>query len=108
MAGPLMTSAALRSLLRELQDDLSRLRQDLEKEIAGVIGVDEYAEDEILDEKDDGSITVDVAELKSLFGRLDDASEAVDDAFKEFDQETDRLWRRFQRALVQHREGASP
>ena len=103
-----MTSATLKSLLRDLRDDLSRLRQDLEKEIAGAVGVDEYAEDDILDEKDDGSVTVDLAELKSLFGRLDDASEAVDDAFKEFDQETDRLWRRFQQALLQHSEGASP
>jgi hypothetical protein len=102
-----MTSATLKSLLRDLRDDLSRLRQDLEEEVAGIIGVDEHAEEDILDAKDDGSVTVNLAELKSLFGRLDDASEAVDDAFKEFDQETDRLWRRFQQALVQHGEGQS-
>jgi hypothetical protein len=98
-----MSDATLRSALRELREDLDRLRTDLENEIAGIVGVDEYAEDDIITEEG-GSISIDVAELKALFERLDDASEEADDAFKTFDQEVERTWRRFKQALVQHSE----
>ena len=101
-------SDVLKALLRELQDDLDRLRADLENEIASVVGIDEYIESDILDEKDDGTVTVDIAELKSLFERLDGASGDADDAFAEFERETERAWRRFKQALLQHTEmGAS-
>ena len=98
-----MTAAKLRSLLRELQDDLERVRADLENEIAGIVGVDEYAEDDIITEEG-GKVSIDVAELKALFERLDDASEEADGAFTKFDQDCDRAWRRFRQALVQHSE----
>jgi hypothetical protein len=100
---------AFKSALREFRDDLDRLRKDLENAIVSVVGHDEYIEDDILDEKDDGSTTVDVEELKALFARLNDASEAAADAFQTFDQEVERVWRRFKQTLVQHSEmGASP
>jgi hypothetical protein len=109
MANPLMTDSSIKSLLHELKDDLERLRADLENEIASIVGVDEYAEDDILTKEDDGSVTIDVAELKSLFERLDDASEAVGDAFREFNQGVDRVWRRFQAsACAAQRSGDEP
>jgi hypothetical protein len=40
-----------------------------------------------------------------LLTNLDDAAEATADAFKEFDQEVERLWRRFKLTLV-HSESA--
>jgi hypothetical protein len=103
-----MSDPTLKSALRELREDLERLRADLENTIASIVGVDEYAEDDILTKEDDGSITVDGAELKALLERLDDASASAADAFREFDEEVDRVWRRFRQALVQHSEvGAS-
>jgi hypothetical protein len=101
-----MTGASFMTLLRELQDDLERLRDDLETAIDSVVGHDEYIEDDILEEKDDGTVTVDVAELKSLFERLDSASGDADDAFQTFDREVERTWRRFKQTLVQHSEVA--
>jgi len=99
-----MTDAQFKSALRDLKDDLERLRDDLETAIDSIVGVDEYAEDDIITEKDDGSITIDVGELKALFERLNSASSDVDDAFNEFDQEVERVWRRVRQALVQHAE----
>jgi hypothetical protein len=49
---------------------------------------------------EDGKVSVDVAELKALFERLDDASGDVDDAFQTFDREVERVWRRFRQSLV--------
>jgi hypothetical protein len=101
-----MSDATFKNALRELREDLDRLRADLENEIAGIVGVDEYAEDDIILEED-GKVSVDVAELKALFERLDYASGEADDAFTKFDQEVDRAWRRFKHALVHSKEGAS-
>lgn len=102
-------SDVFKTALRELRDDLDRLRDDLENSIARIVGVDEYAADDILEEDDDGSVRVDVAELKALLERLDCASEAADDAFNEFDEEAERAWRRFRQALLQYSEmGANP
>jgi hypothetical protein len=98
-----MSGDQLKAALRELRDDLDRLHEDLQNEIAGIVSVDEFAEDDIITE-DDGTATVDVAELKSLFARLDDVSGDVDDAFQAFDREVERAWRRFKQALVQHSE----
>lgn len=100
-----MSDDKLKAAVRELREDLDRLRTDLENEIAGIVGVDECADDIITEEG--GSISVDVAELKALFERLDDASGEADSAFTKFDQEVDRAWRRFRQALVQIQEGAS-
>jgi hypothetical protein len=103
-----MTDATFKGTLRDLRDDLERLRDDLETAIGNLVGVDEYAESDIITEKHDGSIVVDVAELKALLESLDDAAEAAADAFRKFDQEVDRVWRRFKQALAQHSEvGAS-
>jgi hypothetical protein len=95
-----MTDVTLKAALRELREDLERLRVDLENAIANIIGIDEYAEDDILTKEDDGSISVDAAELRALLESLDVASEAAADAFQEFDAEADRAWRRFKQALV--------
>jgi hypothetical protein len=94
---------ALKAAIRELREDLDRLHEDLENEVSGIVGHDEYIEDEILTEED-GKVSVDVAELKSLFERLDDASQDADAAFKTFDREAERVWRRFKQALAQHAE----
>jgi hypothetical protein len=94
-----MSDDKLKAAVRELREDLDRLRADLENEIAGIVGVDEYAEAEIITEEG-GSISVDVAELKVLFERLDDASGEADSAFTKFDQDCDRAWRRFKQALA--------
>jgi archaellum component FlaC len=99
-------SDALKDALRELREDFDRLHDDLKHQIDSIVGHDEDIEDEILIEED-GKVSVDVAELKSLFGRLDDASGDVDDAFQTFDREVERVWRRFKQALVQHSEVAS-
>jgi hypothetical protein len=98
-----MSDDKLKAALRELREDLDRLRADLENEIAGIVCVDEYAEDDIITEED-GKVSIDVAELKALFERLDDASGEADGAFTKFDQDCDRAWRRFRQALVQHSE----
>jgi hypothetical protein len=104
-----MSDPALKSALRELREDLERLRVDLEDAIADIVGIDEDAAEDVLVRENDGSISVDTAELKGLLERLADAPEATADAFREFDQEVDRAWRRFRQALVQHSEmGASP
>jgi hypothetical protein len=94
-------SDALKGALRELREDLTRCRRDLEDEIASIVGVDE---DDILTNEDDGSISVDGAALKDLLERLDYASGEADDAFTKFDQDCDRAWRRFRQALVQFSE----
>jgi hypothetical protein len=98
-----MSDVTLRASLRELREDLDRLRADLENEIAGIVDVDEYAEDDIITEEG-GSISVDVAELKGLLARLDDASEEAADAFQTFDVEVERVWRRFKQTLLEHSE----
>jgi hypothetical protein len=104
-----MTDATLKAALRELREDLERLRVDLENAIANIVGIDEYVEDDILTKEADGSISVDAAELRALLESLDDASEEAAGAFKTFDQEADRAWRRFRQSLVVHNEmGASP
>jgi hypothetical protein len=103
-----MSDAALKGALRELREDLERLRADLENTIAELVGIDEYAEDDILTKGDDGSIVIDVAELKALLESLDDAAEAAADAFRKFDQEVDRVWRRFRQALVHSEAGVGP
>jgi hypothetical protein len=95
-----MSDITHRKALADFEYEIMRAIADLEIAIDAIVGVDEYAEDDILTKEDDGSISVDVAELKALFERLDDASEAADDASKEFDQEVDRVWRRFKQALV--------
>jgi hypothetical protein len=103
-----MTDDQLKSALRELREDLERLRVDLENEIASIVGIDGYAEDDILTKEADGSISVNGAELKALLESLDDASEAAADAFRTFDQDVERVWRRFRQSLVVHSEiGAS-
>jgi hypothetical protein len=94
-----MTDATLKGALRELREDLDQLFVDLETEIAGIVGDGELAEDDLITEEGD-SISIDMVELKSLFARLDDASEAAADAFKTFDQEVERVWRRFKQALA--------
>ena len=95
-----MSDSTLKSALRELREDLERLRDDLKTEIASIVGIDEDAAEVVLVREDDNSISVDTAELKGLLERLADASEAAADAFKEFDQEVDRVWRRFKLSLV--------
>ena len=100
-----MSDDKLKAAVRELREDLDRLRTDLENEIAGIVGIDECADDIITEEG--GSISVDVAELKALFERLDDAPGEADSAFTKFHQEVDRAWRRFRQVLVQIQEGAS-
>jgi hypothetical protein len=95
-----MTDATFKGTLRDLRDDLERLRDDLETAIDSIVGVDEYAKSDILDEDDKGAVTVDIAELKALFESLDDAAEEAARAFRKFDQEVDRVWRRFKLALV--------
>jgi len=95
-----MSDDQLKGACRELREDLDRLRVDLENDIVSVVGVDEYAEDDILTKEGDGSISVDVGELRALLESLDDASEAAADAFKTFDQEVERVWRRFKQSLV--------
>jgi hypothetical protein len=101
-----MTDATFKGALRDLKDDLERLRDDLETAIDSIVGVDESIEDDIITEKDDGSITVDVAELKALLESLDDAAEEAARAFRKFDQEVERLWRRFMQGLVHSEVGA--
>jgi hypothetical protein len=93
-----MSDAALKDALRELREDLERLRADLKNTIAELVSIDEHAEDDILAKRDDGSIVVDV--VKALLESLDDAAEGAADAFKEFDEEVDRVWRRFKQALL--------
>jgi hypothetical protein len=95
-----MSDDRLKSACRELREDLERLRADLEDAIANIVGIDEDAAEDVLVREDDGSIIVDTAELKGLLERLADASEAAADAFQEFDQEADRVWRRFKQALA--------
>jgi hypothetical protein len=95
-----MSDMMLNSVLRELREDLDRLRADLENEIACIVGIDEDAAEDVLVREDDGTISVDTAELKGLLEGLADAPEAAADAFQEFDQEADRAWRRFRQALV--------
>jgi hypothetical protein len=101
-------SDTFKAALRDLREDLERLRDDLETAIDNIVGVDEYVEDDIITKKDDGSTVVDVTELRALFESLDDAAEAAADAFRKFDQEVDRVWRRFRLALVPNEMGASP
>jgi hypothetical protein len=100
-----MTDATFKNALRELREDLERLRYDLEAAIDSIVGVDAYIEDDIITEEDNGSTAVNVTELRALLTNLDDAAEATADAFKEFDQEVERLWRRFKLTLV-HSESA--
>jgi hypothetical protein len=94
--------------LRELQEDLNRLRADLENAIAGIIDFDDTDEDDILVKGDDGVTRLDVAELKILVERHAYATDEVASAFQEFDREVERVWRRFRQALVHNEMGASP
>lgn len=99
---------SLKAALRDLREDLERLRYDLEAAIDNIVGVYEYVKDDIITKNDDGSITVDVAELKVLLESLDDAADAAAAAFRKFDQEVDRVRRRFKLALVSDEMGARP
>jgi hypothetical protein len=96
-------SDVLKDAIRDLKEDLDRLHGDLANEIVSIVGHDQYLEDEIITEED-GKVSVDVAELKALFERLDDASGEANSAFQTFDREVERVWRRFRQTLVQHSE----
>ena len=100
-----MTDIAHRNALVDFADDLERAIADLESAIADIVGVDEDAESDILIKGDDGSISVDAAELKDLLARLADAPEAATAAFREFDREVARVLRSFKRALVRETAG---
>jgi hypothetical protein len=93
-----MIDATFKGALRDLREDLERLRDDLETAIDNIVGVDDYVEDDIITKQDDGSVTVDVSELKALFESLDDAAAEAARAFRKFDQEVDRVWRGFKLA----------
>jgi hypothetical protein len=98
-----MSDATLKNALRELQDDLERFHADLENEIASIVDFDDIDEDDILVKGDDGVTRLSVAELRSLLERHDEAAAEVASAFQDFDEEVDRAWRRFRKALT-HRE----
>ena len=96
-----MTSATFKSALRDLREDLERLHDDLEAAIDSIVGVDAHAvEDGIITKEDDGSSLSTWRSSRSLFESLDDAAEAAADAFRRFDREVGRVWRRFKLALV--------
>jgi hypothetical protein len=95
-----MTDATFKGALRDLRDDLERLRKDREAAIDNIVGVDEYVQDDIITKADDGSTVVDVAELETLLEGLIDAAEAAAGAFRKFDQEVERVWRRFNQTRV--------
>jgi hypothetical protein len=100
-----MIDAAFKNALRDLREDLERLRDDLESTIASVVDFDDIDEGDILVKGDDGVTRLSVAELRILLERHDDAAAEVASAFRDFGQEVDRAWRRFRQALV-HREEA--
>jgi hypothetical protein len=85
----------------EFEDDLQRLVDDLESAVADIVGIDEDAAEVVLVGEDDGSISVDTAELKDLLDRLADAPGAVASAFEDFGWETRRAFRALKKALAQ-------
>ena len=69
-----------RDALRDLEDDLTGVIDDLHAAINDVIGVDGDATDNILIEEE-GATRTDMTELAGLLGRLADAPVGALDAF---------------------------
>jgi hypothetical protein len=91
--------ANLRRSLRDLEDDLERARANLRERGWDAVPIADI--NDIIIRDDDGEPTsIDTTQIVTLLAHLDDATDEIESAFREFDREIREAFKTFRQQVL--------